>query len=112
MQPSTEKMKQQKRSLSEALQTVAVRQPRLAVLALNKSASPNAETEVGAGEATTPIVLSARSGKRLIGGHFDKAVSRQLRELAAREDATVQALLAEAMNMLFAARGLPQIAEP
>jgi hypothetical protein len=35
-----------------------------------------------------------------------------LRELAAREDSTVQALLAEAMNMLFAARGLPEIAEP
>jgi hypothetical protein len=112
MQPSTEKMKQQKRSLSEALQTVAaVRQPRLAVVALNKSASPNVETQLDAGEAT-PIVLSARAGKRLIGGHFDRAVSRQLRELAAREDATVQALLAEAMNMLFAARGLPQIAEP
>ena len=113
MQPSTEKMKQQKRSLSEALQTVAaVRQPRLAVVALNKSAQPNVEAELGRGEATTPILLSARAGKRLIGGHFDKAVSRQLRELAAREDATVQALLAEAMNMLFGARGLPQIAEP
>jgi hypothetical protein len=106
-------MKEQKRSLSEALQAVAaVRQPRLAVVALNKSAPPNVETELYGGEATTPIVLSARAGKRLIGGHFDKAVSRQLRELAAREDATVQALLAEAMNMLFAARGLPEIAEP
>ena len=112
MQPNTENMKQQKRRLSEALQTVAaVRQPRLAVVALNKSASADVDAELGRGEPTTPIVLSARAGKRLIGGHFDKAVSRQLRELAAREDATVQALLAEAMNMLFAARGLPQIAE-
>jgi len=113
MQPSTENMKQQKRSLSEALQTVAtVRQPRLAVAAIIRGPSPKGETELDQGEATTPIVLSARAGKRLIGGHFDKAVGRQLRELAAREDATVQALLAEAINMLFAARGLPQIAEP
>jgi hypothetical protein len=112
MQESTEDMKQQKRSLSEALQTVAaVRQPRLAAVPVTRGPSPKDETEADQNQAT-PKVLSARAGKRLIGGHFDKAVSRQLRELAAREDATVQALLAEAMNMLFAARSLPQIAEP
>jgi hypothetical protein len=112
MQGSIEDMKQQKRSLSEALQTVAtVRQPRLAAVPVNRGPSPKGETEADQNQAT-PKVSSARVGKRLIGGHFDKAVSRQLRELAAREDATVQALLAEAMNMLFAARGLPQIAEP
>jgi hypothetical protein len=112
MQPSTENMKQQKRSLSEALQTVAtLRQPRLVAVPVTRGPSPNSQSQADQ-SPTIPKVLSARAGKRLIGGHFDKAVSRQLRELAAREDATVQALLGEAMNMLFAARGLPQIAEP
>jgi hypothetical protein len=104
-------MKQQKRSLTEALQAVAIRPQRPA---------PIAEARVQVREVTSGIenesdtrsIVPARVGKRLIGGHFDKTVSRQLRELAAREDSTVQALLAEALNMLFGARELPQIAEP
>jgi Antitoxin-like ribbon-helix-helix len=94
-----------KRSLSEALQAVAG-SPRDA--AVTRGASRHVERVVS---EEPPATTSARAGKRLVGGHFDKAVSRQLRELAAREDTTVQALLAEAMNMLFAARGLPEIAE-
>jgi hypothetical protein len=100
----------QKRSLSEALQVVAGRQQGGAVsAAVTRGASRSVERVAEASEprASTP----ARAGKRLVGGHFDRAVSRQLREIAAREDTTVQALLAEAMNMLFVARGLPEIAE-
>lgn len=104
-------MKQQKRSLTEALQAVAIRPAR---------SSPVSEGKVQVREAVTETedysesrsIVPARAGKRLIGGHFDRSVSRQLRELAAREDSTVQALLAEALNMLFGARELPQIAEP
>jgi antitoxin-like ribbon-helix-helix protein len=104
-------MKQQKRSLTEALQAVAMRQPNViaAPVARRSTSRSNPEGEIG---QKPPSVVYARAGKRLIGGHFDKSVSRQLREMAAREDSTVQALLAEAMNMLFAARELPQIAEP
>lgn len=48
---------------------------------------------------------SGRSGMRLIAGHFDPAVARQLRLLAAEEDTTIQALLAEALDLLFVKKG-------
>ena len=38
--------------------------------------------------------------------------ARQLRIMAAEEETTSQALIAEAFNLLFAKRGKPQIAEP
>jgi hypothetical protein len=38
---------------------------------------------------------------RLIGGHFRPEVARQLRMLAAEEDTTIQALLAEAIDLLL-----------
>ena len=37
---------------------------------------------------------------------------RQLRILAAEEGTTIRALIAEALNLLFAERGKPQIAKP
>ena len=101
----------QKRSLSEALQAVAARPQQPAVVAAAREAPRHMELvadNAGRGGASAP----SRVGKRLIGGHFDRAVSRQLRELAAREESTVQAMLAQALNMLFASRGLPEIAEP
>jgi hypothetical protein len=104
-------MKQQKRSLTDAFQAVAIRPARSAPVAEGKLQVREAVTEME-DRPEPPSIVPARAGKRLIGGHFDRSVSRQLRELAAREDSTVQALLAEALNMLFGARELPQIAEP
>lgn len=46
-----------------------------------------------------------RAGTRLIGGHFPPEVARQLRMLAAEEDTTVQALLEEAIDLLFVKKG-------
>ena len=43
----------------------------------------------------------SRQGKKAITGHFDPAVSRQLKQIALDHDTTVQALLAEALNDLF-----------
>ncbi|WP_408605848.1 ribbon-helix-helix domain-containing protein [Mastigocladopsis repens] len=43
-------------------------------------------------------------------GHFDPAVSRQLRQLALEQDTTVQGLLAEALNDLFEKYGKKPIA--
>src|SRR3979490_772157 len=95
-----------KRSLSEALQAVDIRKSNLAL-------TQQPPDDRGRQESSTTVASApARAGKRLIGGHFDKSVSRQLRELAAREDTTVQALLAEAINMLFVSRSLPEIAQP
>jgi hypothetical protein len=51
----------------------------------------------------------SRQNKRLIGGHFDPAVARRLRRLAAEEDTTVQALLEEALDLLFVKKGKGKI---
>ena len=46
-----------------------------------------------------------------IGGYFDAAVAKQLRILAVTEDVTLTDLVAEAIDLLFHSRGLPQIAQ-
>jgi Antitoxin-like ribbon-helix-helix len=45
-----------------------------------------------------------------IGGYFDPAVSKQLRTLMVDEDTTIQALLEEALDLLFQTRNRPMIA--
>ena len=47
----------------------------------------------------------SREGRRLIAGHFDPKVAKQLRVLAAEGDTTVQALLEEALDLLFVKKG-------
>ena len=51
-----------------------------------------------------------RAGKSNVTGYFEPAVKRQLRILAAEEDATIQELVGEALNELFAKYGKPEIA--
>ena len=48
----------------------------------------------------------ARARLKHIGGYFDPSTSTQLRHLAVTENRSVQALLAEAIDLLFQARGL------
>lgn len=48
-----------------------------------------------------PKLPPSRQGKKAIAGHFDPAVSKQLKQLALEQDTTVQDLLAEALNDLF-----------
>lgn len=67
----------------------------------------------------TPAPTTARAGKkpasaapagrrpgrtdtRVVSGHFDPAVQKQLRQMALDDDTTVQELLREALNDLFA----------
>lgn len=60
-----------------------------------------------------PRTPSSKSGKKRgkhIGGYFTPEVSRQLRQVALDENSSVQALLAEALDMLFESRRLPTIA--
>ncbi|MGQ3671271.1 ribbon-helix-helix domain-containing protein [Xanthobacter sp. TB0136] len=75
------------------------------------SRSPVAAPEA---EAPTPVVEKVRrpgrTGTRLIGGHFPPEVARQLRMLAAEDDTTVQALLEEAIDLLFVKKGKAAIA--
>jgi Antitoxin-like ribbon-helix-helix len=47
----------------------------------------------------------SREGRRLIAGHFDPSVAKHLKLLAAEEDTTVQALLEEALELLFLKKG-------
>lgn len=52
----------------------------------------------------------SRQGRRLIGAHFAPEVQTALKVIAAEESTTVQDLLAEAINTIFAKRHKPQIA--
>jgi hypothetical protein len=52
----------------------------------------------------------SRKSTKHIGGYFEPTVSKQLREIALAEDSSVQALLGEAIDMLFQSRRKPMIA--
>jgi hypothetical protein len=52
----------------------------------------------------------SRDGKVLVGGFFPPEVQIALKVLAAEERSTLQALLTEGINMVFAKRGRPEIA--
>jgi hypothetical protein len=71
--------------------------------ALQSAASSGRRAVAAAG---TP----SREGKRQIAAFFAPEVGRALKGLAANEDSTVQALMREALNDLFAKRGKPPIA--
>ena len=56
----------------------------------------------------SPHYRPSRDGKSNVTGYFDPAVKRQLRILAAERDTTIQALLGEALNDLFAKYRRPE----
>ena len=72
-----------------------------------RQAPPDVATSDPAPRATQP----GRVGKVSVTGYFTPEVRRQLRRLAADADTTIQALLGEALNDLFAKHGLAEIAE-
>lgn len=53
----------------------------------------------------------SRSGRVLVGGHYAPEVQTALKVIAAEERTTVQALLAEGINTVFAKRRKPEIAQ-
>lgn len=53
----------------------------------------------------------SREDKRLVAGHFDPKVAKQLKLIAVEDDTTVQALLEEALDLLFAKKGRARISE-
>ena len=69
---------------------------------------PPRESRVSAERGTRQ---ASRVNKASVTGYFSPAVRRQLRRLAADSDTTIQALLGEALNDLFAKHGLPEIVE-
>lgn len=52
----------------------------------------------------------SRAGMVVVAGHFPPKVQTQLKIMAAEEGTTVQVLLGEALDLLFAKRRKPQIA--
>jgi hypothetical protein len=74
-----------------------------------------AETkEGGAGKSAdgpedNPHYRPGRAHKSNVTGYFPPEVKKQLRLLAAERETTIQHLLAEALNGLFAANGRPEI---
>jgi len=81
---------------------------------LKKASEPQKITPVKPSEPeqkeTQTEIPPSRAGKKVIAGHFDPAVSKQLRQLALEHDSTVQALLTEAINDLFVKHRRPPIA--
>lgn len=66
---------------------------------------PSARKHVKTEEHEAPKRKSSREGTVLIGGHFPPSVKQQLRMIAAEEDTTSQALLGEALELLFIKKG-------
>ena len=77
-----------KPSLTEALNTAG-----------KTEAQPDKRTE--SQKPTPKISGSSRAGKKLIAGHFDPAIHRQLKQLSVNADTSIQDLLAEALDDLF-----------
>jgi len=60
-------------------------------------------------ERRTKAQRPSRTGTKLVAGHFEPKVARQLRIIAAEEDTTIQALLEEALDLLFVKKGRAHI---
>lgn len=72
---------------------------------------PPAVTAEPVEAAPTPAKRApSRGGRVLVGGFFSPEVQTALKVLAAEERTTLQALLTEAINTVFAKRGRPEIA--
>ena len=67
--------------------------------------------DAAAPDPAARVVQPGRAGKVAVTGYFAPEVRRQLKRLAADADSTVQALLVEALNDLFAKHGIAEIAE-
>lgn len=80
--------------------------------ALKQTAEPPPSTAA----AVRPPVSTAkpraksRNGRTLIGGFFAPEVHKALKMIAAEDETTLQALLAEGINAVFARRGKAEIA--
>src|SRR5215208_6420170 len=94
-------------SRASSLQAVLERQASSATAAPSAPAAESAP----APPATKPdkFYRPSRDGRRFLGGHFAPNVVRQMKMLAAEEDTTTQALLEEALDLLFMKKGRGKI---
>ena len=80
--------------------------------AMREKANPvaPAPTKQAQSTATQAKQPPSRNGKRQVADYFPVPVQKQLKLLMVENDTTVQNLLAEALNDLFAKYGKPEIA--
>jgi antitoxin-like ribbon-helix-helix protein len=69
-----------------------------------------AAAPVAAATETARTVQPSRVGRVMIGAHYTPEVQRQVKIICATEGKQLQELLAEALNMVFAKYGQPEIA--
>lgn len=74
------------------------------------AAEPPATPPPAAADARRHAVAKSRQGKRNATAYLEPEALQQLKMIAVREDTTVQALLVEGINEVFAKRGLSRIA--
>jgi hypothetical protein len=103
--------------LRQAMRASAKAAPRPADQTRPAAVTRTAETEQsreGRSESQqaedNPHYRPGRAHKSNVTGYFPPEVKKQLRLLAAERDTTIQRLLAEALNGLFAANGKPELA--
>ena len=88
-----------------SLQAVLERQARGEAPGLTDPTLPASPTAPEPAQPGGKFYRPSREGRRLIAGHFEPKIAKQLKLLAAEEDTTVQALLEEALNLLFVKKG-------
>ena len=74
--------------------------------ALNSAGKTAEQPEKNVTQQETKV--SSRAGKKLIAGHFDPDIHRQLKQLSVNADTSIQDLLAEAISDLFQKHGVPR----
>lgn len=75
------------------------------------NATPPVGTQDEAPAPSTKFHRPSRDNRRFVGGHFAPAVGKQLRMIAVEDETTVQALLEEALDLLFVKKGRQKIAD-
>lgn len=77
---------------------------------------PESNRQLPVPEPVDPVPVAhahrrrSRQGKKIVSGHFEKAVHRQLKVICLETDSTIQELLADSLNLLFEHHGKDPIA--
>lgn len=97
-------------SLQAVLERQAQSAPPPSTPAPKKSRAAPKQAAVREGGKVDKFYRPSRDGRKLIAGHFEPKVAKQLKLLAVEEDTTVQALLEEALDLLFVKKGRDRVA--
>lgn len=94
-----------------SLQAVLERQVREGTQSEPKQAKPAARKQAPINDEARSgkFYRPSREGRKLIAGHFDPKIAKQLKLLAVEDETTVQALLEEALDLLFVKKGKERV---